>query len=142
MMSSTAIDPGAPPPSAQALGSAPMNRMHSRAGSEKEEIYIHYSDNAPPPDHHARETTNETTVNRYWAENIKLLLSLLAIWFVVSFGAGILFVEQLNKFSLGGYPLGFWFAQQGSIYVFVALIFFYSYRMKKIERRYGVDDDE
>ncbi|MEO1136273.1 MAG: DUF4212 domain-containing protein [Pseudomonadota bacterium] len=84
---------------------------------------------------------SEETVAKYWAANIRLLLSLLAIWFVVSFGAGILLVEPLNNFSLGGYPLGFWFAQQGSIYTFVALIFFYSHRMKVIERQFGVDDD-
>ncbi|MEL6363852.1 MAG: DUF4212 domain-containing protein [Pseudomonadota bacterium] len=77
----------------------------------------------------------------YWGENVRLLLTLVVVWFAVSFGAGILLVDQLNQFSLGGYPLGFWFAQQGSIYVFVALIFFYGWRMKKIERRYGVDDD-
>ena len=62
----------------------------------------------------------------YWRENVRFLTMLLAIWFLVSFGAGILFVEPLNAISLGGYPLGFWFAQQGSIYVFVALIFYYS----------------
>ncbi|MEL6506081.1 MAG: DUF4212 domain-containing protein [Pseudomonadota bacterium] len=82
------------------------------------------------------------TADAYWSENIRLLFSLLAIWFAVSFGAGILFVNQLNTIMLGGYPLGFWFAQQGSIYVFVVLIFFYAFRMKAIERRYGVDDDD
>ncbi|MEM9169445.1 MAG: DUF4212 domain-containing protein [Pseudomonadota bacterium] len=96
----------------------------------------------PAHSHHDEEVTSESTVNSYWAENIKLLLSLLVVWFAVSFGAGILFVEQLNTVNLGGYPLGFWFAQQGSIYVFVALIFFYAFRMHQIERRYGVDDDE
>ena len=85
--------------------------------------------------------TEQQTRRSYWAENVKLLLSLLSIWFLVSFGAGILFVTPLNNFNLGGYPLGFWFAQQGSIYVFVGLIFFYAHRMKKIERRFGVDDD-
>ncbi|MEO1015771.1 MAG: DUF4212 domain-containing protein [Pseudomonadota bacterium] len=96
----------------------------------------------PPHSGHDGDTKAEYTVNRYWSENVRLLLSLLAVWFVVSFGAGILFVDQLNNFTVGGYPLGFWFAQQGSIYVFVALIFFYSHRMKIIERRYGVDDDD
>ncbi|MEO1251822.1 MAG: DUF4212 domain-containing protein [Pseudomonadota bacterium] len=85
---------------------------------------------------------SEYVVKRYWAENVRLLCILLAIWFAVSFGAGILFVEPLNAFSLGGYPLGFWFAQQGSIYVFVGLIFFYAHRMRQIERQFGVDDDE
>lgn len=76
----------------------------------------------------------------YWSENIRLLLSLMAIWFIVSFGAGIVFRDFLDQFSLGGYPLGFWFAQQGSIYVFIALIFYYTIRMKKIERKYDLDD--
>ena len=76
----------------------------------------------------------------YWSENIRLLVTLMAIWFVVSFGAGILFRDWLDQFSLGGYPLGFWFAQQGSIYVFIVLIFYYTYKMKKIERKYDLDD--
>jgi putative solute:sodium symporter small subunit len=59
----------------------------------------------------------------------------------VSFGLGILFVEQMNAFSLGGYKLGFWFAQQGSIYTFVALIFFYAWRMNKLDRQYNVHED-
>jgi len=76
----------------------------------------------------------------YWRENVRLLVSLMAIWFACSFGAGILFRDFLDQFSLGGYPLGFWFAQQGSIYIFIALIFFYVVRMKQIERKYDLDD--
>lgn len=76
----------------------------------------------------------------YWRENLRLLVTLMAIWFAVSFGAGILIRDWLDQFMLGGYPLGFWFAQQGSIYVFIALIFFYVFRMKKIERKYDLDD--
>ncbi|WOE74941.1 DUF4212 domain-containing protein [Alterisphingorhabdus coralli] len=76
----------------------------------------------------------------YWKENIRLLVTLMAIWFLVSFGAGILFRPFLDQFALGGYPLGFWFAQQGSIYVFIGLIFFYTVRMKQIERKYDLDD--
>ncbi|MDJ0642603.1 MAG: DUF4212 domain-containing protein [Erythrobacter sp.] len=76
----------------------------------------------------------------YWRENLRLLFSLMAIWFAVSFGAGILFRDFLDQFSLGGYPLGFWFAQQGAIYVFIALIFFYVVRMKQIERKYDLHD--
>lgn len=76
----------------------------------------------------------------YWRENIRLLVSLMAIWFVVSYGAGILFRDFLDQFMLGGYPLGFWFAQQGSIYVFIAIICFYVVRMKQIERKYDLDD--
>lgn len=76
----------------------------------------------------------------YWAENIKLMITLMVIWFVVSFGCGILFVEQLNAIKLGGYKLGFWFAQQGSIYVFVALIFVYAKKMGDLDRKYGVEE--
>ena len=78
---------------------------------------------------------------RYWRENVKLLCTLIAIWFVVSFGAGIIFVDTLNKIVIGGFPLGFWFAQQGSIVVFVVLIFVYTVRMKHIEKRFGVGDE-
>ena len=78
----------------------------------------------------------------YWARNIRILLSLLLIWFSVSFGAGILMVDWLDQFRLPGtgFPLGFWFAQQGSIYVFVALIFFYVFRMNRLDREFGVDE--
>lgn len=76
----------------------------------------------------------------YWHENIRLLVTLMVIWFLVSFGAGILFRDFLDQFMLGGYPLGFWFAQQGSIYVFIVLIFFYVIRMKQLERKYDLDD--
>lgn len=89
-----------------------------------------------------QEEAEETTANEraYWRENIRLLISIMAIWFIASFGAGILFREFLDQFSLGGYPLGFWFAQQGSIYIFIALIFYYTIKMKKIERKYDLDD--
>lgn len=77
----------------------------------------------------------------YWKTNLKYLFILLSIWFVVSFGAGILFREQLNEFRLGGFKLGFWFAQQGSIYVFVILIFVYVRLMNKLDKKYGYDED-
>ncbi len=76
----------------------------------------------------------------YWRENLKLVGLCLAIWFFVSFGCGILFVKTLNQVRIGGYQLGFWFAQQGSIYTFVALIFFYAARMACLDRKYGVDE--
>ena len=76
----------------------------------------------------------------YWRENIRLLCSLMAVWFAASFGCGILLRDWLDQFSLGGYPLGFWFAQQGAIYIFIALIAFYVVRMKQIERKYDLDD--
>ncbi len=78
----------------------------------------------------------------YWRANIRLMLTLLAVWFIVSFGFGILLVDWLNQFSFFGFKLGFWWAQQGSIYVFVVLIFVYSAKMKRIDREYGVADDE
>ena len=77
---------------------------------------------------------------KYWKENIRLLLILLSIWFLVSFGAGILWVEELNQIRLGGFKLGFWFAQQGSIYVFVVLIFVYVKLMNRLDKKYGYDD--
>ncbi len=77
----------------------------------------------------------------YWQANIRLVTICLVIWFIVSYGLGILFVEQMNAISIGGYKLGFWFAQQGSIYTFVALIFFYAWRMNKLDRQYNVHED-
>lgn len=76
----------------------------------------------------------------YWRASVRLMLGLLAIWFTVSFGFGILFRDFLDQFSIGGAPLGFWFAQQGAIYVFVALIFYYCWAMRKLERKYGVGE--
>ena len=77
----------------------------------------------------------------YWRATLTLTLSLLAVWFVVSFGAGILLRDFLDQFSIGGAPLGFWFAQQGSILVFLVLIFFYAFRMNSLDRHYGVDEE-
>jgi len=76
----------------------------------------------------------------YWKENLRYLLILLSIWFLVSYGAGILFKDLLDNFSMGGFPLGFWFAQQGSIYVFVILIFVYVRLMNKLDKKYGFDE--
>ncbi|MEE2772619.1 MAG: DUF4212 domain-containing protein [Bacteroidota bacterium] len=77
---------------------------------------------------------------RYWRENIKYLFILLSIWFLVSFGAGILFKDFLDQFHLGGFKLGFWFAQQGSIYIFVILIFVYIRLMNHLDKKYGYDE--
>ena len=77
---------------------------------------------------------------KYWKSNLKIVFSLLVIWFVSSFGFGILFSDYLDQFQFGGFKLGFWFAQQGSIYVFVALIFFYSSKMGEIDKKYQADD--
>lgn len=77
----------------------------------------------------------------YWKANLKLVAGCLSVWFVVSYLFGIILVDQLNTISIGGYKLGFWFAQQGSIYVFVILIFFYAYRMNRLDRQFDVHED-
>ena len=77
----------------------------------------------------------------YWKANVRLLTILLVIWFLVSYGAGILFAGPLNAITLGGYKLGFWFAQQGSIYVFLVLIFIYAVRMNQLDKKYDVHED-
>ena len=77
----------------------------------------------------------------YWKRNLRLVFTLLAIWFAVSYGCSILFVEQLNQIRVGGFKLGFWFAQQGSIYTFVALVFYYAYAMNKLDAEFGVEED-
>ena len=81
-----------------------------------------------PPDPHG-----------YWRANLRIMALLIGVWLVASFGLGIVLVEPLNRFRLGGFPLGFWFAQQGSIYVFVILIWIYARRMDQLDRRHGVD---
>lgn len=83
----------------------------------------------------------EADAQAYWKENLSLMVKLMVIWFVVSFGCGILLVDVLNTIQLGGYKLGFWFAQQGSIYTFVCLIFYYTKKMGELDRKYGVDDE-
>lgn len=80
-------------------------------------------------------------VAEYWRANLRLMAILLAIWFVVSFGAGILFADALDSIRIFGFKLGFFFAQQGAIYVFVVLIFFYAWRMNRLEREYDVHED-
>lgn len=76
----------------------------------------------------------------YWQENIRTIGGLLIAWFIVSLGAGVLFIEQLNTIEISGVKLGFWFAQQGAIYAFVLIIFVYVYKMQKIDEKYGVDE--
>ena len=77
----------------------------------------------------------------YWKKNIRLVISLLSIWFVVSFGMAILFVDVLDNIRFFGFKFGFWMAQQGSIFCFVILIFVYVYKMNKLDHKYGVDED-
>ena len=90
-----------------------------------------------PPDHRTHSSEG------YWRKNLTYVGVLLVVWFAISYGAGILLVEPLNRFRLPGtgFPLGFWFAQQGSIYVFVALIFVYVFLMNRLDREFGVDED-
>ena len=77
---------------------------------------------------------------QYWRQNLRLMLVLLGVWAAVSYGCGILFVEQLNAVHIAGFPLGFWFAQQGSIYTFVVIIFVYIWRMSKLDREHDVHE--
>ena len=83
----------------------------------------------------------ETIRRTYWRENRRWMLILGSIWFVVSLGCGVLWVEPLNQIRLGGFKLGFWFAQQGSIYIFVILIFYYAFKMGEIDQKYGTRDE-
>jgi len=87
-------------------------------------------------------SNNNDRSSGYWEENLKLIMYLLIVWFVVSFGFGIILVDVLNEIRIGGYKLGFWFAQQGSIYTFVVLIFVYAKQMVKLDRKYNVGEDE
>jgi putative solute:sodium symporter small subunit len=78
----------------------------------------------------------------YWRANLKILIILLSIWFLVSFGFGIIFSDSLDQYQIGGFKLGFWFAQQGSIYLFVVLIFIYVHLMNKLDKKYKDHNDE
>ena len=84
---------------------------------------------------------SEEQANAYWRRNLALMVKLLVIWFVVSFGFGIILFDVLNQFRVGGYKLGFWFAQQGAIYVFVGLIFYYTRKMGQLDREFEVEED-
>ena len=83
----------------------------------------------------------EQQAKEYWSRNLSLMVKLLVIWFVVSYGCGILLVDVLNQIQIGGYKLGFWFAQQGSIYVFVGLIFYYAKKMGDLDREFNVEEE-
>lgn len=80
-------------------------------------------------------------LKKYWRHNLKYLFILLTLWFMVSYGFGILLVDELNSIRLWGFKLGFWFAQQGSIYVFVILIAVYVYLMNKLDKKYELNED-
>ena len=85
--------------------------------------------------------SKSSQINAYWKENIRIVLSLLSVWFLVSFGMSILFVDYLDNFRFFGFKLGFWMAQQGAIYFFLVIIFVYVNKMKKLDRKYDVDED-
>ena len=84
--------------------------------------------------------SSDKSADAYWKATIGLLTKIMIVWFVCSFGFGILFADMLNNIKLGGYPLGFFFAQQGSIYVFIILIFYYAKKMGDIDREFDVDE--
>ena len=85
---------------------------------------------------------NSSSNSSYWKANLSLVGKLLAIWFIVSFGCGILFKEQLDQFSIGGAPLGFWIAQQGSIICFVVLLILYAFLMNKLDEKHGFGEED
>lgn len=84
---------------------------------------------------------NKQKMKEYWRRNVRILLTLLGLWFAVSYLFGILLVDELNQFSLGGFKLGFWFAQQGAIYCFVIIIFVYVFLMNKLDKEFDVHED-
>ena len=83
----------------------------------------------------------EQQAKEYWRRNVSLMVKLMVVWFVVSFGCGILLFDVLNTIQIGGYKLGFWFAQQGSIYTFVVLIFYYAKKMAALDIEFGVEEE-
>lgn len=85
-------------------------------------------------------TADQENRKAYWKANVRLMTILLSVWFVISYLCGIVFVEELNNIRLGGYKLGFWFAQQGSMYGFVAIVFIYANRMAALDRKYGLEE--
>lgn len=84
--------------------------------------------------------SQSAAADRYWKANIRIVIGSLVIWFIVSYGAGIIFADALNAIQIGGFPLGFWFAQQGSILIFLILIAFYAWRMNRLDREHDVDE--
>ena len=104
----------------------------------KEQTTVSHSDSSPSDDVLAQQARDNAQA--YWKANLRYLVALLSVWFVVSYGAGIIFKESLDSIRLGGFKLGFWFAQQGSIYVFVVLIFVYVWLMNRLDKRFGYDE--
>ncbi len=87
------------------------------------------------------QTTENPDPKDYWRTNLKYLTVLLTVWFLVSFGCGIIWLEHLNHYRWGGFPVGFWFGQQGAIYVFIILIFVYVYLMNRLDKRFGLKEE-
>ncbi len=83
----------------------------------------------------------DNKASEYWRANLRIVSVLLVIWFAVSYGFGIILAEPLNAIRIGGVGLGFWFAQQGSMYTFVVLVFYYAWRMNKLDREFDVHED-
>ena len=84
---------------------------------------------------------DQSSKHRYWHANLRLVGGCLLVWLTVSFGFGIVLAEPLNRIQFFGFELGFWFAQQGSIFCFIGLIFYYAWRMNRLDRKHGVDED-
>lgn len=93
-----------------------------------------------PPHEPASDQPDPARLRAYWRANLRYVAALLAVWALVSYGAGVWFADALDAYRIGSAPLGFWMAQQGSIYVFVALIFAYVWLMNRLDRRFGVEE--
>ena len=105
-------------------------------------VYHHdEAENLPAHSRHDSDVLSETELKSYWKANTRVLITLLSVWLFVTFGCGLLMGDWLDQFYLGGFPLGFWFTQQGAMLFYVALIFIYHFWMLRIEREHGVDDD-
>jgi len=85
-------------------------------------------------------STQADSARAYWRENLRIIITYMVIWFAVSYGCGILFVDALDQIQFFGFPLGFWFAQQGAIYVFIALIWAYVFSMNRLDEKYDVHE--
>ena len=85
--------------------------------------------------------SSSTSINSYWKANLSITFKILIVWFSISFGCGIIFKEELDQFSIGGAPLGFWMAQQGSIIGFVVLLIIYSFLMNKLDQKHGYEEE-
>ena len=110
--------------------------------SQKDTVYHHDdAENRPVQSSHDEAILSEANLQSYWRANRRVVATLLSIWAIITFGFCILLGGWLDQFNVGGFPLGFWFSQQGGMLVYVALIFIYHVWMLKIEREHGVDDD-